>query len=278
MNPRSLLRHVVIALGLTASLFAADPQSKIEDLASWSVLGADKNQLTDEATLSLPAGAQLYRTVSSGGITLAVQSSPAFGLRAADLPVVELGDAALAFLRDGETGKLVLVLGDNPALTLPYEFALAGDGHSQEPLNLTLSRAGATVAVTTRGQTLHFPAGYSARPQEIVLSAGAGQAWPIQGLALTAVTNQDASNARSSDSTSDQGNADQVRQQATKPTATTGAIASESSATSVASSGTAITTAETPPRVITLEVFTPPSVRLGRATEVRKAAMQALQK
>lgn len=278
MNFHHQACHAVMMLGITAGLLAADLQLKIEDLSPWSVLGADKDKLTQAETLSLPAGAQLYRTVASGHITLNIESSPVFGLVAADLPVLELGDAALVFLRDGETGKLVIVLSDNPALTLPYVIALTGDGRSQEPLSLTLSRAGATVTVSTRGQTLQFPAGYSARPQEVVLSAGAGQAWPIQGLALTLATSQDTNNAGSGDGGSSSMKVDQVRQQATKPTGVASATSGEASGTLATADGTATAVAKAPSRPGTLEIFTPPSVRLGRAAEVRATAMKALHK
>jgi hypothetical protein len=218
MITAQISRSILVMVGLTTSLLATDPQPKIEDLAPWSVLGADKDKLTQAETLVLPPGAQLYRTISNGRITLEVQSSPVFGQTAADLPVLELGDAAVAFIRTGETGKLVLVLGNNPALTLPFEITLLSDGRSQESLKLTLGREGATVAVTIRGQTLHFPAGYTDKPQEIVLSAGESQAWPIQALALAVVADQGVTIADSSDGESSRGKTNQVRQQATKPT------------------------------------------------------------
>ena len=80
MIAAQIFRRMCVIVGLTTSLLVADPQPKIEDLAPWSVRGADKDTLTQAEALLLPPGAQLYRTVTNGRIILEVQSSPVFGL------------------------------------------------------------------------------------------------------------------------------------------------------------------------------------------------------
>lgn len=276
MNAHLSIRHAALLLGLTATLLG-NPTPVIVDLAPWSVLGADKIGLAKSDPVNLPAGAQLYRVVTGSSITLTVESSPEFGQTAAELSVIELGDAALAFLGSGATGKLVLVLGDNPVLSLPYEIALDNAGRSAESLKVTLSREGATVAVTVRGQTLQFPAGHSAKPQEVVLSSGTNRSWTIQGLVLDITTEQPSlnGNADQNDASQSRTDLDRFRQQFTAKGVTGDGPGGDASYASGEKSGKVSATADSPTRPI-FEIFTPPSVRPGRARAVREAVIKSL--
>lgn len=276
MNPQRFLSHVALMLGLVAGAGAATT----ENLAAWSVMGADKAALSAADALVLPAGAQLYRTIPPTTVTLRLESQPVFGQTATDLAVLELGDVAVAFLRERNMGKLVLVLGNNPAFPLPCEIALDASGRSADRLQLTVSREGATVAVTAQGRIWQFPAGYSAGPQDVVISAGTG-GWPIQDLALVVVATPDSAPGATKgiEANPARGQADQVRQRIEGEL-----TAGESSDTNMregdARAGLPATVQpETPASTRpTLELFTPPSVRPGRAAAVRAMVIQSRQK
>lgn len=176
-------RHRCIAFGVllaTATGLCADPDA--DALEGWTVFGTEKAALSTTAGLSLPSGAQLYRPVGAANVTVRMKSSPAFAATADELPVLEVGPAALVFLNQAGIGRLVLVLESSAPLALPFAFALDANGRSAEPLAVTLGWRGTSVVVAVDWQTLHFPAGPHVGAREIMISAGAGAAWPIAGL------------------------------------------------------------------------------------------------
>lgn len=278
MNRPSLYRNVVLMAGL-ASLLQAQPTVSPDDMAAWSVIGADKEELMrPDGNLDLTANAQMYRSINGSRVTVQIDSNPVYGTTTIDLPVLELGDAALAFVRSESAGKLMLILGNNPALQLPFEIALDADHRSEQPLGITLSRLGDTVAVSLLGQTLQFPGGPSVNAQEIVLSAGATQSWAIQKLSilselpiLESIDDKIAHDENSAENLTEN-RTQQARERALAAQMHLGTVRSGESGQIDAKASAE----DSPPtRRVRLQVFTPSSVRHGRVHLVRQAALKA---
>ncbi len=265
----SVLSFLALALGLRAQqTIAVTPQT----LAGWTVSGADPQALSQQTGLSLPAGAQLARSFMVSGLNLKVTTKAAIGQNAGDWPVLEISDAALVFARNGSAGKLVLVLGDNAPLDLPYNFALDANGLGVEPVTVSFSRQGAVVSVGMSGQTLQFPAGPAAGSgMEVVASAGTSEAWAFQTLEVTVAAPMVADNTGGQSAGTSGTKAAASDLLAKGRSATSGAGTSALANTSASASGPAVAPGASSSRV-TLEIFTPPAVRHGRAAAIRAAA------
>lgn len=267
------------AFGDAQQTILVTPQS----LAGWTVTGADRQAMAAQPALVLPAGAQLARAFPGPTLALKVSTRPQFGLTPADWPVLEIGNAALVFMREGGTGKLALVLGTETPVELPGSYALDADGRSVEPLAVTFAREGAVVKVEAAGRKLSLPVAPAPEPGlEAVASAGAGNGWSLDRLevatptaeAVTAAAAVDTSAgapAGSAGGTVDRksGAANPKTEDGPSGTAAapgpTGAPPAAAAATGKAGAGT-------------LEIFTPASVRHGRADTVRNAVANGLQK
>lgn len=176
----------IAALGLHAGqqTYTVTPYS----LAGWTLVGAELPAILGQAELTLPANAQLVRSVVANEIALQAVSRPLIGEAAGDWPVWELGDAALVFHRHEDSGRLLLVLGDQPPQELAFTFALDAEGRSLAPLAVGFARDNAEVRVTLNGLTQTFPASaISDTMSDIVVSAGDTQPWAFQRLEVTVV-------------------------------------------------------------------------------------------
>ena len=253
---------------------AVTPQT----LAGWAVTGAGKASLDQASVLTLPAGAQLSRRFDADSVTVQFKAQPVFGATPEDYLILEAGPAALAFVRDGSNGQLVLAIGDSTVLPLPYAVKLNSDGSSVDPveLQLTYDRATGGVVVTGFGQTLQYSGTPGAKPMRVVLTSGADAALTLQTLEVLLVTPEVASGdgrgGASSQSASANGTAadstfgrtasvDQRVAEALRP-----AAGGDSPGTSPSANGGRQA----------LEIFTPPSVRLrvAMALSAVKAAQQ----
>lgn len=270
-----VLTVMVLNLG---GVLMADPTVSREEISTWSVVGGSGDQLLKdgEAWLIGP-DVQIIRTIIGEKTILQIESRPLFGTVAAELPVIELGDVALTFLRNGSEGKLVLVLGRNPAITLPFKVPLADDGRSEQPLDITFSRIGETVAINVHDQTMHFPGGLAGALYEIVLSAGSSHSWPIRGLTVIGELQVHAAVAdtRSHGKDEAENQALQVRKRAIEVQANVASLSAIEAAKSTSLRDERASDARAKQRG--LEVFTPSSVRRGRADQVRQAAVETTQ-
>ena len=229
--------------------------------------------LSAQTQLSLPANAQLVRTFPSSKIALQIVTQPMIGEKSGDWPVLELGAASLVFSRNGSTGKLILVVGDQTPRDLPITYGLDANGRSLGVLTISFSRNGNELTVESANQKLQFPADPAAGlTTEIVASAGASQSWSLQNFSVLV------------------GSVDPVPLPdfASGPTSvqkTAAAVAVDFSVggngptpADIISAALAAKNGRTPKASApandgtTLEIYTPPSVRHGRTAAVRAAA------
>ncbi|MBI3884658.1 MAG: hypothetical protein HY302_02855 [Opitutae bacterium] len=271
--------------GLSFALGFAQPTIQVtpQALAGWSFTGTDQPSMAARSTLTLPPSAQLARTFATAALTLRVSTRPAIGLTATDWPVLEIGAAALVFLRDGETGKLALVLGTHSPVELPGSYALDVDGRSVDPLTVTFAREGAVGKVEAVGQKLSFPADPAGGPGlEVVASAGAGHDWSFDRLevALPAGATVVPGAAERPFAGSRSGAAAGAPERERAGAETNPRISrfeSDAEPDPAGAPGVAAS-APAPAGAGTLEIFTPPAIRHGRADAVRKTVATGLQK
>ncbi len=258
---------LVRSLPASQQTVSATPSS----LAGWSVVGADIASLATQPQLSLPAGAQLDRSFNATALSVQLTTSPTISENTADWPVLEIGSAALVFGRSGNTGKLLLSVGTNAPVELPQSFALDAEGRSSEPLTVSLTLQGANVAVTFSGQTWQFAADALTKgPLDVVASAGAAQPWSIGRLDVTVTTPDPVAPpvGNTSSTTKSSGSGLSTQSSGASSSLTdTGAQPSADPNGGQANAG-ASTAAKAP--VLTVELFTPPSVRYGRADTIRR--------
>jgi hypothetical protein len=271
---RHILGGLFLATATSLSLYAS-PEP--DPLVGWSLYGAEKSTLTTTDGLNLPSGAQLYRPVESSNVLVRLVSTPIFAATADDLPVLEVGPAALVFLRRESVGRLILALESSAPLDLPFEFALDENGRSKEPLAITLGWQGSTVVVEVHLQTMHFPAGSSLGSREIMVSAGVGAAWPINTLEVEVVpavgTELSDLEFYSAVKPSDQFSTSQRAQNnyLGEPIL----VGAEAKADSLLAEATSSAGMAGPVRQLSrgLELYTTNAVRLGRAAQVRAAVI-----
>ena len=247
-------------------------------LGGWTVTGATHDALAALPALTIPAGAQLAQLFQSPNLAIHLTTQPVLGTSSADWPVLEIGSAALLFSRDASGGKLVLAQGDSAPIELPIAFALDAQGRSKDPLTLGFSRHDSTITVQAGGQTLQFPAaGDLSLSAEVVISAGKSETWTFDSMEIAvepsaspAVPDSpaNAGGATSNSSASIKATTSPTLNQRWAPTAPASqdvlgtSLSTPKSATGSSSSGS-------------LEVFTPSSMRHGRAETVRANAAQA---
>lgn len=260
------------ALGAAQQTITVTPSS----LVGWTVAGADQLTLSAAPSLALPAGAQLARTFAGRELAVKLTSRSQFGLTPADAPVLEIGPAALVFLQSGAAGKLLLVVGESAPVVLPLSFVLDETGRSLEPLTINFARTGAMVSIEAAGQTLSFPAGpTTGSALEVVASAGASQEWAFDLLEVTLLSPEplgpaDRGGFQAGDTlATGSGLAERKADGAKPPSQSVRAAATAGTESTGGPASAAVPSV--PTRASTLEIFTPPAVRHGRAEAVRAA-------
>jgi hypothetical protein len=274
------MKKIPAFLGITALLSAVLSgstqlfESTQQALTGWQVSGTEPSSLTARSGLTLPAGAQLSRSFAPGVVTVHLISQPFFGSTPADCPSLEVGPASLAFVRDNDEGELVLIVGETTQAALPAPMLLGEDGRSAQPLDLALSYDSACglVTVNVPGQPVLSVSGASSRSAvEVAIEAGTKTDW-ILGSFDVAVKTPDSSSAPDNAADSSAGgkrdpsatgkSSDAPASASSAPVASAGHLAT-------ASEGTTPKLATQPPAPAaaraSLEIFTPPSVRLQPA-------------
>lgn len=247
-----------------------------QSLSNWTVTGADKQALSVSPNLALPAGARLTRSFNASGLALMVTTRPRFDVTPAEWPVLEIGTAALVFTRNGDAGLLNLVLGDNAPVDLPLRFTLDDQGYSVEPITINFARTSALVSIEVAGQTMYFPAGpIAGSVLDVVASAGASQEWAFDKMEVTVqspdlIAPADDGSSRAKDTlATETGFSDW------KTDAAVSQLEFAHTETPVGPDPSGEPTLTDPAnrlaRASTLEIFTPPAVRPGRAAAVRAA-------
>jgi len=260
---------------LTLSSFAIAGEYPVTpaSLGDWRLVGATQTDLGHGSALSLPAGTTLARTFEAGIILVHSVSSPVFADSPTDWPLLQVGPAALALIRNGNRGELVLLV-DSTARTLPFAVTVDDGGRGAAPLEIALgySPASRRGIVMLGNQIEEFNA--AAGTSEISLSAGQNEPWAFDSLTAfvpdAAVSSSTNGNADSSFAASKPGvlqnSAEIIRRMETTW------LAAEADRQASPGRAPAETAAASPP--ITLEIFTPPAVRNDPASIRREIARQ----
>ncbi len=267
---------ILIGLTLTSGLLSAKQIMSVtpQTLAGWTIVGAEASALAGQPELTLPAGAQLARSFDNGELAVQLKTRPVVGVNESDWPTVELGTTALIFSRNGAVGKLLLSVGGQTPQPLPIEFTLDAQDRSKELLVITLSRQGSSVSVETAGQILQFKVGPDdSRGLEIVASAGASTPWTFQSLTVTRNFDEpvrlptvDLTQYSKFSASGDTANSRLVAAGCVLPDFNE-VIPVDPAVAKVSPSGNAAGAGK-----FTLEIFTPPAVRRGRADALRPQA------
>lgn len=182
---------VMICANAVGEVLHVTPQT----LGDWNVFGLNEKGAVDSSDGFLPAGAQIAKGFKTTGITLSLVVWPFFSTQQANWTVLEVGSAALVFIRTGEQGEMKLVVGGSDPIDLPFRFTIDENGRSAEPVALKLEVDGANVAVGVDGKNVTFPAvALGKQPFEVVFSVGSESDFPIAELDVTLAEKNDADN------------------------------------------------------------------------------------
>lgn len=265
----SSLGFALIGLTLQAGeqLIMVTPQSP----APWSGPGAPSGSTSGQTRFTLSAGGQIARTFPARILSVHLTTQPVFGVESDEWPVLELGSTSLVFVREDSIGRLVIVMGEAIPVALPFDIPLDPTGRSIEELTILLEQMEDSMLIVMSNQSKRQPLVTSIKvPLSIVASAGASSEWEFDQLAV-AVSTPDIDTSSNTQTTnkitdwSSSGSNFAHRAQTTIQLGnTTGHLPAPYDLKKAASgAGNHGSTA--------LEVFTPPSVRHGRADGVRAA-------
>lgn len=274
---------LIVALGLSGR--AAEQLIEVTPLtlAGWTVTGTAGNALSSGNQLVLPAGVQLSRIFSDSVLVVRLVARPVFSEQGEDWPILGLGSAALAFVRQDGQGHLVLVVNATTATDLPWTVSL-DSAEKQDPIDLLLAydRMTGTGLVSFQNQVQIFDVAPSVSPTELWLSAGVRSDWPVEILQvllpdLDAVA-AGAGNLQNT-GTSEAGANDTAQMLVNKLRTALDQLRAKSEAAG-ATSGPAISVDQTITAgvVSSLEVFTQPSVRQSRFVSVVRDGMSRSQR
>jgi hypothetical protein len=213
----------------------------------------------------------------AGDLSVDAVTQPVLGVAAQDWPMLELGPAALVFARKGASGQLILVVASDAPVALPLTIALDAEGRSAEPVAVNMTVTGGLLTVTSGDQIWQFPIKAEASAsQEVVASAGADHAWAFDSLRIdgAAVPVTDTGGFGAGSGAKPQSSADSSSPGSRPSAKASGRVfpANDFDSPASAPPKAAAPRASPPPK--TLEVFTPPAVRHGRADAVRATLSQ----
>ena len=182
------------SLGLSGLLAQTTIQVTPDSLggSGWQVIGTPRGALQAGADgWTLPAGAQIFRTLTPGQsastVAVTLNSQPQFAMEAEDSTVIELGDEALMFLRTDAGGQLLLFSGGKALSSLPGLVPLDASGRSTGLLTVQLGYDPdhRVYSATALGQTFALPVGANQQPPaEFALSTGTNSELSIAALEL----------------------------------------------------------------------------------------------
>jgi hypothetical protein len=152
-------------------------------LDGWTVTGGWPPPAPSPRSLVLPAGSSISRVFSASELTVRFTTQPTFSADTTDWGVLTVGSASLAFICDGEEGRLALLIGQQAPEILPYRFKLDGAGRAVAPVELEFGQRGGTVSLSYGGKTTQFPV-TAVTSLAIVISSGAGQPWAFDDFSV----------------------------------------------------------------------------------------------
>lgn len=239
-----------------------------ETLPYWSLSGAKRADLAT-TPLTLPPGAQVSRVFTTDRLGVRIETAPIFALDPEDWAVLEVGEAALVFARDGDTGYLALTVGTAEVALHPRTVPLAEEGGAAVSVKATLQWQADQVSLEVDGERIDLPV---PPPQQLAVTVSSGKKapWPFDRLSVVLpINDQDLphglrdgddpeATARASGLVAPKTARDAVGMDAATPGAGEGARDANA----------------VPSDYRPLEIYTPPAVRTQRAEQI-KAAVNA---
>jgi hypothetical protein len=241
-------------------------------LQDWSVSGADKMALVSATSLVLPAGAQVSRQFSASAVIVHLATRPNFSEASTDWPVLSVGPAALAVVRKGGEGRLVLVVDESTTEELPWSVKL-DEGTAAVDLFVAYDPVAGTgvVGLDDHKQTFALPR--SAKPVEVWLSAGAQAPWAQERMQVMLLADDptaasDKRPGRQSDGADSAGKLGSALERLRHGTGFGKAGEATDASSAVGQSSISAGSG--------LEVFTPPSVRRTRILEAVRTVTERM--
>ena len=265
-----LLAPLAIVLSLPLSASAQILNVTPQTLDGWKVSGGDKNALSSQTQLTLPAGAQLSRDFPKSAVIVHLVTQPAFSEDATEWPIIGVGPVALTIIRKDGQGQLMLVIDETTVKELPWSVPLDKQGSTAD-LVLAYDPQSGTGLVSYQERMQVFDAPASTRPSEVWLSAGDKSPWPLVSMEVVLLSN----NSQSTGQYGDSGSASAKQNSAAKLLTAVDGLLGKAGAGGVPVA-TTIDTAKTPSvnTISTLEVFTPPSVHRVRIVGAIRATLE----
>ena len=278
-----LFTSLIASLGLSGR--AAEQFIEVTPLTldGWTVAGTGGNTLSSGSQLVLPAGVQLSRKFSDPVLVVHLVARPVFSEQGENWPILGLGSAALAFVRQEGQGHLVLVTAETAAVDLPWTVPLDSNG-KQGSIDLLLAydRVTGTGLVSFQNQVRVFEVAPAVGPTDVSLSAGVRSDWAVDLLQVL-LPDLDAAATGTSNlensSSSEPGPHDTGQLPVNKLRAALDQLRASEAAGTSAGAATSADQTKVVAAVPSLEVFTPPSVRRTRVVSaVRDAVSRILGK
>jgi len=265
--------YMVLALfsGLSAGEPSRPPSAAAN--AGWVLLGTDQAISPDATEVTLPASAQLARIIDQNTAEIRLRTQPVIAPDFTDWPILELGTAALVLTRNQSAGGLLLVLEGKDPVAVPLAFSFDASGKATKELEIGLTLTESSVKVVLNRSSWQFPLTEIPRGGlELVATAGTKTSWLISdlqveaGLKSLAIASPPSAPANSSPAASIAVTAETLRSQF-RAKFESDALARRSAAVA-APGGQKGANA-----ISTLEIYTPPSIRHGRAEAIRSTVL-----
>jgi len=242
----------------------------------WLSVGADIGDVVNESGMTIPASAQVYRSVGTDGTLINLRMLPDFGEDAANMPIFEFGEFALSFSQEDQQVQVRFFEDLQGEGELIYQSQLSSGTNGADELTLEIARNDRAVAIGFADGQFHREFAAKGPTAELVLSSGTHSDWHINHLSiseLSAVSLQDS--GPTGLSVSEQASLRQDLE------SLFGFALSESQNDRVGLGSTtegqlgevedpATKESQTARSNRGLEIFTPPSVRKGRADLIRE--------
>ncbi len=263
------LSLMALATNLQATQLAAN--ESIQTLARWSVSGANNLDPNFQADFTLPAGAQISRIFDLGNLTIQTTTTPTIGIDAKDWPALEIGSSALVLSREANVGKLILILNERQTVELPFTIALDDQGTAAAPIAIVYSFQGTNVVISLDGSQVSYPIKtILGNSVEVSVSAGANIPWNLSQFAVIRESVPSVPAAPSSVSQLGKNGGNQAPVGFSHGSlAQVSQVANASPVNNTPFSDKANSESVVETRAVSLEIFTPPSVRLPAAATVK---------
>lgn len=269
-----MLRFALIVL--LGALHSFAQTTSFPGMTGWESVGGNIADWAREGELHLPGGGQLSTMIQGRGITLRLVSKPSISSDPKEIPVLEIGATALAIIRENDALVLKVVDAENRTFSVPTQWLLRGDDEVSVPVAIEVTRRNMDLIISCQNQVWTYEVGSMGENTEIVLSAGETEPWVIIELSITtepvlesSSVTQDGVAFRSSQSDND------TRSAIGRDQHDVSLIATEDSQKEAVGGSEQAVTSEKTNGSISLDVFTPPSVRRSRSALVRTVLIRA---